>query len=281
MAAPALKKIADELQHPGKYELEAGAVRLLDGLRLDYGPIEDIAAFLLKADKTLSDMGITMYRTSIWELARICTMHPQSWGWFAPMLDARIAPIDPATSYCIVGRDQNGDVAVVQGGKLLDTGDRTVQEMADDQSLYYGSPRNPAPNELTCALSAPMASKLKGRLHYSGGLWVNPAHRGRGFPAISERISRALALGWWGTTHTFSFVSESLINSPLNSLTGFTNIQPSYRIFKDGAEAYRGALIWMDAAAVAADLSEFRLGGFAKIDAGVIYGSRKDKTSAA
>jgi hypothetical protein len=259
---------------------ELGSVRLLDDLKLDHGPIEEIAAFLLMADKSLSDMGITMYRSSIRELPRICGMHPKTWGWFAPMLDVRVAPIDPRISYSIIGLDQQGEVAVVQGGKLLDTGERTVQEMADDHSLYYGVPHDPAPHELRCKLSAPMASVLKGRLHYSGGLWVNPKHRGRGFPAISERISRALGLGWWGTNHAFSFVSDSLTASPLNSLTGFKNVQPSYSIFKDGAETYKGSLIWMDAEAVAADLKEFSLTGFAKIDAGIIYGRGKNNAAA-
>jgi len=257
------------------------SVRLLHNLTLDHGPIEDLAAFLLMADKALSDMGITMYRSSVSELARVCEMHPKSWGWFAPMLDVRVAPIDPTTSYSIIGRDLQGEIAVVQGGKLLDTGDKTVQAMADDHSLYFGVPRNPAPHELRCRLSAPMAGTLRGRLHYSGGLWVNPTHRGRGLPAITERISRALGLGWWGTTHTFSFVSESLTASPLNSLTGFKNIQPSYSIFKDGAEAYKGSLIWMEAETVATDLQEFYLTGFAKIDAGVIYGRRKNNAAVA
>jgi hypothetical protein len=267
-------------QRPQESAAAAASVRLLDGLRLDHGPIEDLAAFLLMADTALSDMGITMYRSSISELVRVCEMHPKSWGWFAPMLDVRIAPIDPTTSYSIIGLDRQGEVAVVQGGKLLDTGDRSVQEMADDHSLYYGVPHDPAPHELQCRVSAPMASTLKGRLHYSGGLWVDPRHRGRGLPAITERVSRALGLGWWGTSYAFSFVSESLTASPLNSLTGFKNVQPSYSIFKDGAETYKGSLIWMDAESVAADLKEFSLTGFAKIDAGVIYGSRKNTAAA-
>jgi len=280
MASLAAERFATEPRIQDTAE-RVSSIRLLDNLRLDHGPIEDLAAFLLMADKALSDMGITMYRSSVSELARVCEMHPASWGWFAPMLDVRIAPIDPATSYSIIGRDQHGEVVVVQGGKLLDTGKRTVQAMADDHSLYYGVPRNPALHELRCSLSAPIASTLRGRLHYSGGLWVNPTHRGRGFPAITERISRALGLGWWGTNHTFSFVSESLIASPLNSLTGFKNIQPSYSIFKDGVEAYKGSLIWMDAETVATDLREFCLTGFAKIDAGVIYGGRKNNSAVA
>jgi hypothetical protein len=279
MAELAVSNLPDELR-PQEAVAEAGSVRLLDDLRLDHGPIEDLAAFLLMADTALSDMGITMYRSPISELVRICEMHPKSWGWFAPMLDVRIAPIDPQTSYSIIGLDGQGEVAVVQGGKLLDTGQRTVQDMADDHSLYYGVPRNPAPHELQCRLSAPMASNLMGRLHYSGGLWVDPKHRGRGLPAITERISRALGLGWWGTAYAFSFVSESLTASPLNSLTGFKNVQPSYSIFKDGAETYKGSLIWMDADSVATDLKEFGLTGFAKIDAGVIYGRGKYKAAA-
>jgi len=258
---------------------KADSVKLLENLKLDHGPIEDIAAFLLIAEKAMSDLGITVFISPISELARVCDANPNTWGWFSPILDVRIAPLDATNSYSITGCDRTGQVVVLQGGRLFDTGEKSLQQIADDQSIYYGVARNPTDDELRCQLPAPMASTLKGRLHYSGGLWVNPSYRGRGFPAIMERISRALALGWWGTNHTFSFISDSLAGSPVFSAYGYKNIQPSYSIFKGTAELYKGSLIWMDSESLAADLKEFTSNGFAKVDRAVV--DRRGKNAAA
>jgi hypothetical protein len=195
-------------------------------------------------------------------------------------LDVRVAPLDVTNSCCVTGRDSTGEVVVLIGSRLIDTAGRTLQQMADDQSIYYGRPHTPGPSEPRCLMSSAMAAELKGRFTYSGGLWVKPTYRGRGFPAVMERISRLLALGRWGTSHTISFVSESLATSPVLKAYGYTHIQPSYAIVQDGVEAYRGLLIWMQTGEVIADMRAFMSGGFAQIDHAVVDGRRKQVAAA-
>ena len=259
---------------------QEGHRRFLENLRLDHGPIDELGSFLLRAERAMSDHGVTLYNSPMSELARVNEVNQQTWKSFSPILDFRLAPLDRTNSYCVTGRDPSGEVVVLIGGKLIDTGERTLQETADDQSIYYGQPHSPSLTQPRCVMTVPVAKHLKGRFNYSGGLWVKPSYRGRGFPAIMERISRMFALGQWGTSHAISFVTDELANSPVLLAYGYKNIQPSYSIVQDGAEAYRGSLIWMEAKAAIDDMREFGSNGLSKIDRAVIDGRRKDIAAA-
>lgn len=245
---------------------DGGHRRLLEGLRLDHGPIDQIGSFLLRAEKAMADRGITMFLSPISELVRVNAMNLDSWYAFSPILDVRVAPLDASNSHCITGRDQSGETVVLLGNRLIDTGERSLQEYADDQSLYYGRPHVPLESEPRCVMSVPIANELRGRLTYSGGMWVKPVYRGLSSSAILPRVSRLLALGRWGTSHTFSFVTDSLAKSPVLRAYGYENIQPSYAIVQGGEETYRGSLIWMETAKVIDDMREFMSRGFAEID---------------
>lgn len=256
-------------------------VPLLEELRLDHGPIERLGAFLLRADAALVDRGIRLYRCPISELVRVNALNRESWGAFSPILDVRVAPLGPADSYCLTGTTASGEIVVAQGGRLLDTMLGTLQDLADSQSIYYGHPHQPDIAQPRCTMNVPMARELRGRLVCSGGTWVKPSHRGLGLAAILPRISRTLALGWWNTDYTISFLSDSLAKSPVLKSYGYTNIQPGYSIQQNGQETYRGSLVWMSRAAMLDDLQEFQLRGLAEIDRQIDRGGRQQQSAPA
>ncbi|MEQ1842391.1 MAG: hypothetical protein ABL994_18470 [Verrucomicrobiales bacterium] len=254
---------------------------LLEGLRLDYGPVSRIAEFLLKADKAMADRVVTICISSLSELVRVNSINRDTWGTFTPILDVRVAPLTAENSYCLTGLDRAGEVVVLQGGRLIDTGDITLQQMADDQSIYYGRAHNPSDAEPRCLMSVPKANHLRGRLTYSGGLWVNPIYRGVGFSALMPRISRLLALGRWDTNHTISFVTDSLAGSPVLKAYGYKNIEPRYSIQQNGVQTYSGSLVWMDTAAVIEDMESFLSTGFTEIDRAISERSSKQVAASA
>lgn len=256
-------------------------VPFLEGLRLDHGPVELLGAFLLRADKALADRGIKLFRCPISELVRVNAMNQDSWGAFTPILDVRVAPLTAADSYCLTGVTAAGEVVVAQGGRLLDTGSGTLQDLADDQSIYYGRPHQPELAEPRCVMNVPMARHLAGRLVCSGGTWVRPSHRSIGLSAILPRISRTLALGWWNTDYTISFLSDQLAKSPVLKSYGYTNIQAGYAIHQSGRETYRGSLVWMERETMLTDLAEFVSRGLTEIDRQIDDRSREQKAAPA
>ena len=172
-----------------------------------------------------------------------------------------------------------GAIVTAQAGRIYDTGARFLKDIADDRSLYYGDDPPPA-GGLTCNLTAPSASRIGGRLVYSGALWVHPSHRGRKLAAILPRVSRVYALGRWNTNFTFAFIGAAMAKSPLLGLYGYKRVEPSYTFFENGQPIYTGSLMWMDAAELAHDIEDFVSSEFFEGDGAVRDGSGERKSAA-
>ncbi len=253
---------------------------LLEDLRLDYGPIQDIGEFLLRCNRCLGDCGIELHLAPISEIARINTLEQSSWGPFTPILDTRVGDLTAEESYCFVGRNRDGRIVAVQGGRVFEGGERSLQDLADDQSLYYGKGGQPGPGQPTCIVTSPSARLIKGRFVYSGALWVHPEFRGFNLAALLPRMSRAYALGCWGTDVTFAFVSDQISSSPLFRSYGYHKLEPSYSIYYNGEKSYQGSLMWMDQDELVADMLEFGSAGIAEIDRRIGLGRGKNKSAA-
>jgi len=255
------------------------AASFLDGLRLDHGPVPLLARFLLRADAYLRQQDIHLGFGSIATIAELNEEHFANWGRFAPQLDIRIATLTDADSYCLIGRNAQGDIVATQAGRIYDIGERSLQDIADDRSLYYGA--NPPPSDgLTCSISAPSARHIKGRFVYSGALWVRPDYRGLRLAALLPRMSRAYALGRWNTMYTFAFIGAAMASSPLLAMYGYRKVEPTYTFFENGTQIYTGSLMWMDAEELAQDLEAFISTGFEELDRSVGLGGGKNKNPA-
>jgi hypothetical protein len=217
----------------------------LEGLKLDHGPVPELARFLLNADAAIRERGVTLQFAPMSEIVRVNGLNQASWGPFTPILDSRVAPLPPETSFCLMGVDTTGRPVTVQGVRLFDCAGGTLAGLAATQALYYGD--RPLPDDpQTCELTAPIAADLTGRLLYSGALWVHPDVRGQALSALLPRVARVLALGRWRTDWTFTFVSEAIAASKLMDNYGYRLIQPAYTIYQAGRVTYRGSLVWMD-----------------------------------
>lgn len=238
----------------------------LEGMRLDYGPVQQLARFLLSADRRARSCGIALSFAPISTIVAVNEANQASWGTFAPMLDARNADLSDDNSYCLVGRSASGAVIATQAGRIYDAGQRTLKDLADDQSLYFGDGCCPNAEQPRCQLDAPSARTIGGRLVYSGALWVHPDFRGRNLAALLPRISRAYALGKWGTTFTFAFVSRQILESPLFRAYGYKNVEPGYSIWLRDQMFYEGSLMWMSSEELVRDMTEFSSSNLSEVD---------------
>lgn len=82
----------------------------------------------------------------------------------------------------------------------------------------------PAPITVTAPRDAP---PVAGRVGHSGGLWVHPDMRKRGFAAILPRLIRALSLRHFEEDWHTTLVTHSMLNSGLpREAYGYTRLEP-------------------------------------------------------
>ena len=228
----------------------------LTEIEISHGPAQLLGQFFLRADTAVRRRGIVLEFAPIQDLVRVNEKNFATWGNMAQTLDSRHGAIGRDEAYCLLGKNSNGEVVAAQAGRLYDLRSRTLKDIADDATLYYGT--GPRPNSpISCSMTSPSASQIRGLVVYSGALWVRPDYRGQQLAAFLPRISRAYALATWGTDYTIAFMSSEISASPLRASYGYKSIEPSYTVFKDGNVIYRGNLAWMRADELAVDLFEF------------------------
>lgn len=232
---------------------------------INSGPQQLLGQFFLRADTCVRKRGIILEFASIRDLVPINEANVATWPNMAQTLDCRHGNIGEDESYCLLGRNDAGEVVAAQAGRLYDLRSRTLKDIADDGTLYYGTGARPE-NPLSCDMTAPAARVIRGRVVYSGALWVRPDHRGKNLAKFLPRISRAYALASWGTDYTIAFLSPEITTSPLRQAYGYRNVEPTYTVYKSGQKVYEGNLGWMGAQELADDLFEFSKSLLSEID---------------
>ncbi len=228
----------------------------LTELTIDHGPAQLLGQFFLRADSAVRGRGITLVFGAIEELIEVNQANAGSWGMFAQTLDVRHGNIGSHESYCLLGLNEQGDVVAAQAGRMYDLRGRSLKDIADDGSLYYGAGPRPVA-ALSCTMTAPSAVNVTGRIVYSGALWVHPDYRGKQLAAFLPRVSRAYALARWGTDYTIAFMSPEIAVSPLRASYGYKNVEPGYAVHLDNKTIFEGHLAWMNSETLTADLFEF------------------------
>ena len=253
---------------------------LIDSIEINHGPVGMLGRFFLLADQLITDLGITINRASLADLAGLQSAHKSSWALFPPMLDVRLSAIPEDMSYALVGRNAAGDIVCAQGGRIYSTGDRSLADIVQDQSFFYATGSIPLLNAPRIALSAPSASVITGTFVYSGALWVRPDYRGQRLSRLLPRLSRAFALAHWNTRFTIALVSEQIAKSSLFEMYGYQKIEPKFSISGLMAQDMVGSLMWMDVDELTDDLARFLALERAQVDAAIANSSAENKPAA-
>lgn len=238
----------------------AAQPRLLDQITVEHGPRADLAAFFLAADRAARDRGVTLsLSTDFAGLAAINAANQKSWDSLAPSFDHRYGGIDGDCGFCLIGRNEFGDVVSTQAARFYDLQDESLADCIASFRFFYADPARHRSAGETCILTAPSAARIGGRVIFSGSTWVHPDYRKRGLPMILPRISRALALTRWDSDYTISFVKPVLVEKGVAAAYGYRNIEHGLEWRgPDGDLRYKGALIWMTAMDLLADMAGFR-----------------------
>ncbi|MFM9940710.1 MAG: hypothetical protein ACKVP7_14595 [Hyphomicrobiaceae bacterium] len=230
---------------------------LLDGLRIDYGPVDLLGRFFLKADAALRERGISFSFASLDELVEVNKRNTDTWKPLISIFDPAFGGINATNSFVMVGRNRSGDIVATQAARLFSWTNTTFAEEARSLRLFYTYPDRQKLLGETVEVTAPHADEIRGRVVFSGAVWIRPDYRGRFLTGIMPRISRANAFTSWFTDLTITMMADTLVNKGLAARVGYSQIDWDVKLKNTRFGNQRFALLKMQTGELLDDLAGF------------------------
>jgi hypothetical protein len=229
----------------------------LSRITVTHGPVEVVAPFFLKADECARARGIRLSFASFEQLLEVNAANQQSWYPLVRTFDPRFSELNPKNSFCVIGRDQVGEVVAVAAGRRFDWGNNGFAEEASSLKLFYQDPdKDREPGE-RCVLTEGLGSNLIGSVGWGGGAWYRPDYRGIQLPNLFSRIVRMYGYAIWGTDFYAGMMSETVLKRGLNEKTGHAHVGWEMLIMNAPVVAPRFALVWMSKDELLDDARQF------------------------
>ncbi len=232
---------------------------LLDGVTLEFGPVDLLGRFFLIAEAAARERGVYLSFAKLSDLVEVNRRNSDSWRPLLPIFDPAYGATNDDNSFAIIGRNKSGDVVATQAARLFPWPQTNFAEEAASLRLFYADPERQRLPAERIDVTAASARRVTGRVVFSGGVWFHPDYRGRMLTAILPRISRALAFTRWYTDFTMTIMAEKIVNSGVAQRCGYTEIGWDVTLQQTRTGTVRCALLTMAAAQMLEDL-----GGFAE-----------------
>jgi len=240
--------------------------RLADQITIRHGPLALLVEFFRAAESAARARGVTLtLRHDLGALVDFNAREQRHWYRISPLFDPAFSAVSPENSFWIEGRNSAGETVATQACRGFHWPATTLKDESESLRIFYADPaRMAAPGE-TCAVTAPSAGRIGGRVAYSGSGWYRPDFRGRQLSAILPRISRACALTSWETEVTVSFVEDVLIEKGIVARYGYRRIEHAIIWRGRAGGDLSMAILVMRRSELIADLVAFLSGGFQQI----------------
>lgn len=230
---------------------------LLEGLRIDYGPVDLLGRFFLKADAALRERGVTLSFATLDDLIEVNRRNSNTWRPLVTVFDPSFGGINDDNTFALLGRDRTGDVVATQAARLYSWTSTTFADEASTLGIFYPDPERQRLPDERIDVTAKSADRLNGQVAYSGGVWFRPDYRGRFLTGILPRISRAYAFTRWYTDVTTTLMAEQLVNKGVAERCGYTDIDWDVTLRNTRLGTFRCALLQMKSDQMLDDLSDF------------------------
>lgn len=251
---PNRTKIVQDAPSPGP---DLAGRALLDGITVDFGPVDHLGRFFLLADAAVRRCGVTLSFGTMPELVAVNKRNSDTWRPLLPIFDQTFCTLDGSNSFVLLGRDNAGEVVATQAARLFRWPESTFAQEATSLRLFYDDvDEHRLPNE-EVRITARSAWDVTGRVTYSGGVWLRPDYRGRLLTAILPRISRALAFTKWYTDYTTTIMAERIVASGVAARCGYSQVGWDLTLDQTRTGTVRCALLTMTTAEMLSDLSTF------------------------
>ena len=224
---------------------------------IDHGPRSLLGRVLLKAEAGVRDRGVTLSFATMQEFLDTHARNRGTWGAVFRGFDPALNDLNDENSFCLLGRNEEGEVIATQAGRLYDWSDSSCHEEMQELRLLYS---NPAEHKLPterCEVTALAARSIKGRVFYSGGAWYRPDYRGVGLVSLLPRLARTLACARWDTSCTITLMVERNIKKGVFPRNGYRNIEWDVHFIDTREGTIQFALLWMKRDEMLQDLQQF------------------------
>ncbi len=207
----------DQLQSPAivrQASLDAAGHRsFLSDVVIDYGEREAMGRMFLQADTRLREMGYFMSLGTFDELLALNKANSDSWRPLLPVFHPEYWDLDGESGFVVFARNAAGKIVYAAASRVLELGGTSLKDEIESMRIFYRDPEREAWDGERMEASAPIASKINGRVVFTGAQWVDPGHRGANFTTSTIPITRGLAYTRWYPDLTFSFMAPEIIKA--------------------------------------------------------------------
>jgi hypothetical protein len=230
---------------------------LFSAIDINHEPRGLLGRVLLKGEAAARARSVSLSFASMQDFMAANAANPETWGPTFPGFDPRFNDLSPENSFCILGRDANGEIVATQAGRLYDWTRSNYWKEAESLRLIYANPRSQKLPRERCEVTALAAKGIEGRVFYSGGAWYHPRYRGVGLVEILPRMARALARARWNATCTTTMMVERNVRKGVFPRNGYRNIEWDVRFIDTRIGSIRFALLWIKHEEMLADFDAF------------------------
>jgi hypothetical protein len=228
----------------------------LADITIDHGPADLLGRFFLKADEALQARGITLSFGTFEELVATNAANTDTWHPLIPLFNPKNGPLPPDKAFCLLGRNDEGDVVATQAARLYEWPNTSFFYEAESLRLFYADPARSKQANEKCVVTAPSTKFVSGNVVFSGGGWYRRDYRKLSLSVILPRISRALAFARWDSNYTISIMAEKVIKGGMAERCGYTNLDWDLVLSDSPVGNVRCGFVWMERQQLLKDLAD-------------------------
>ncbi len=222
--------------------------RLPDQITVNFGPAELAAKTILGTDRIVRDKGIRLsLGFDFNDLLQANRENGSDWYTLPPMFDPTYNRLDAENAFWLRGIDSKGDVVMTHAVRLYSWSKTNLKEEVETLRMIYDDSPKRDGSIARGEVSTPVAESIRGRVSYSGALWIRSDYRGLGLARMIPGLSRAIALTRWYPEYHVCFVSTSTASKGMAQIYGYHRQQETIRLLNlpNFEEMLEFALCWM------------------------------------
>jgi hypothetical protein len=235
----------------------AGLRSFLNDIEVTFGPAGLIGRVFLAADAAARERGVFLSFAPMQELVALNQANRDSWRPLLPIFDPECGRFDASCAFCILGRTARGEVVLTQAARFFDWQGTSFHEEATSLRLFYHDPARWRREGEAAEVSAPSARLIRGKVAFTGAHWCRTDYRGKGLPAITPRIARALAFTRWDVAYTCTIMAQDVYSRGVAQRAGYPYVEWGVHLKNNPVGTLMTALLWSDRASILADLDDF------------------------
>jgi hypothetical protein len=228
---------------------------LFDDIRVQHGPVDVIRRFLRLGEQEVLRRGISLSFATFDELLAVNEQNRDSWKPLVGVFDPRLTMLEPASAYCILGRNKLGEVVSTQAARFYDWRQTNFHDEAKSLRFIYKKPEQDKRPGEGVEVTANEAKGLGGRVVFSGAGWYRHDHRNTGLSTVLPRVSRACTLALWDPDYVLTLMAEPVLRGGFAQRGGFTHSSSGIRWTNSALGDIDLVLVWMTGQEACSDLA--------------------------